>query len=182
MIDTQFTHRIHAELVGKTIISSISVLHVRGVKISTSTLCVKSLTSFFLIFWAVSTVSWELIKCYLCLIQRYIIQILYPLKPKFRYIQDCKAECVWRYSWDRLNALTQSPCHRQHSWWLQWGPSVTEQMVILWPTKPCAGSRDLDQAQTWIRDLLFYLHATNRQTNKHKRLLYDRYILVAYVF
>ena len=82
MIDTQFTHRIHAELVGKTIISSISVLHVRSVKIFT--LCVKSLTGF-LIFWAVSTVSWELIKCYLCLIQRYIIQILYPLKPKFRY-------------------------------------------------------------------------------------------------
>ena len=50
MIDTQFTHRIHAELVGKTITSSISVLHVRGVKISTSTLCVKSLTSFFLYF------------------------------------------------------------------------------------------------------------------------------------
>ena len=85
MIDTQFTHRIHADLLGKTIISSISVLHVRGVKISTSTLCVKSLTSFFLIFWAVSTVSWELIKCYLCLIQHYIIQILVSTKTK---VQD----------------------------------------------------------------------------------------------
>ena len=170
MIDTQFTHRIHAELVGKTIISSISVLHVRGVKISTSTLCVKSLTSFFLIFWAVSTVSWELIKCYLCLIQRYIIQILVSTKTKVQVYSGLQGRMcleIFMGPFKCINPVSVPPstllvttvrpeCDRADG-------NIMTDKAVRWQSRPRPGP-DLNSRLT----LLMTCH---QQTNKQTQIL-----------